>query len=223
MRRYRHRARVHEPSLVPLADMLTNTVGIMVFILIFTVLTAGGVVLAKRLPRERTTEARPVHFFCAGGRVLPLRSGDLIEEFLQPLGRPTSFYAVAGWLRRFNERRVEDDYFVVTGDGDANYTDWGLGRSVSLNLAAVCTPKEGRGETPAELKREDSPFRQLLKASQPSKQFIHFFVRPDSLEAFTAARDAAAAAGFDTGWLPFEQGQPVRFGLTGGGREAKVL
>lgn len=80
MRRSRRRAQFHEPSLVPLADMLTNTVGIVVFILIFTVLTAGGVVIAKRLPMEHPTEAEPAWFVCRNGRVFPMRH-DLMERF----------------------------------------------------------------------------------------------------------------------------------------------
>ncbi len=59
-----------QPSLVPMADMVTNTVGIMLFILIFVSLSAGGTVIAKHLPRERHTNARIVWMFCSGGRVI---------------------------------------------------------------------------------------------------------------------------------------------------------
>ncbi|MGH9769907.1 MAG: hypothetical protein ACREAB_20985 [Blastocatellia bacterium] len=218
-RRRRNRAPFHETSLVPMADMLTNTVGVMVFILIFTVLTAGGVVIAKRLPLERSVEAEPLHFFCAGDRVSPL-DNNLVSEFMKPLGRPGSFYAVEGWLTRFNARRVEDEYFALTGDGESRYTDLGFGRSVSLDLTVICAPKEGSGETPADLKLATSRFRQLLKQHRPSERFIHLFVRPDSLEAFSAARAVAAETGFNTGWRPLNATDPAKFTLTGNGRTA---
>jgi hypothetical protein len=216
------RAPFHDTSLVPMADMLTNTVGVMVFILIFTVLTAGGVVIAKRLPLERKLEARPLHFVCAGGRLLPLDSGKLIDEFVDPLGRPGSFYAVEGWLKKFNGRRTEDEYFTVTGKGESHYTDLDIfgSRSVSLTLTVICAPKDGRGETLAELKLEASRLRQILKNHQPTQRFAHFLVRPDGLEAFAAAREVAAGLGFSTGWAPLDADDPVRFSISGGGRSA---
>ena len=76
-----------EPSLVPLADMLTNTVGISVFILIFTVLTAGGAIIAKRFPMEHSTKKSDVTYICWGDRLYPLPD-ELIEQFLKPLGEP---------------------------------------------------------------------------------------------------------------------------------------
>jgi hypothetical protein len=222
MRKRRARAQFHEPSLVPLADMLTNTVGVTVFILIFTVLTAGGVVIAKRLPLEHATDASPIHFLCAGNRVLPLESSRLIREFIDPIGRPGSYYAVAGWLKKFNARRIEDEYFVATGDGDARYLDLGpFYRSATLDLTVVCTPREGAGEDLAALKQESSRLRQMLRERQPRDHFAHFFVWPDSLEVFAAARALAEEMKYATGWSPREGGDALRFTLTGGGREAK--
>jgi hypothetical protein len=215
MRKRCARARFEEPSLVPLADMLTNTVGIVVFILIFTVLTAGGVVLAKRLPLERQTNAKPLHFFCAGNRVLPLRVDKLSDDFLDPLGRPTSFYAVDGWVRKVEARKIEDEYFVVTGKANTFYSSLGFGRSVSISLSLACEPKVGQGETAAELKQAGSRFRQMLTAAQTSGQFIHFFVRPDSLDVFESARNVATEINLGTGWRPMELDKPVRFGQSG--------
>jgi hypothetical protein len=56
MRRTHLRRNSHEPTLVPMADMLTNTVGIVIFILIFIVLATGGVGVAKGLPRKLSPE-----------------------------------------------------------------------------------------------------------------------------------------------------------------------
>ena len=56
MIRRRVRPQFHEPSLVPMADMLTNTVGVVLFILIFTVLTAGAAVVINELASRRETD-----------------------------------------------------------------------------------------------------------------------------------------------------------------------
>jgi hypothetical protein len=198
--------------------MLTNTVGIKVFILIFTVLTAGGVVIAKRLPLERSTAARPLTVVCAGGRILPINEG-LIDQFLKPLGRP-SWDAIDGWIERYNAQRIEDEYFIVKGEGKANY--WGLG--VSLDLAVMFTPREGKGETSADLRLAGSGFRQFLGGHQPKDRFIYFLVQPDSLDAFAAARAVAVEMNFATGWSPQRDKEPVGFCITRGcgGRIATI-
>jgi hypothetical protein len=53
-----------------MADMVTNTVGIMLFILIFVSLSAGGTVIAKHLPHEHRTKAKVLWLFCSQGRVI---------------------------------------------------------------------------------------------------------------------------------------------------------
>jgi len=47
------------PTLVPLADMLTNTVGVTIFIMIFTVLAAGGGRRGKEAPNGASDGGRP--------------------------------------------------------------------------------------------------------------------------------------------------------------------
>ncbi len=214
----RHRAKFHEPSLVPLADMLTNTVGIMVFILIFTVLTAGGVVLVKRLPVEHSTDALPFHFLCEGHRVLPLDASALIEEFSKPLGKPGSYGAVEGWLKKFNSREISNEFFVIKGEGESHYSEDWFSRSVSLELVATFTAREGTGFDLADLGRPDSRFREILKKVRPAERFVHFFVRPDSLDVFFKARSIAMdEMGFGSGWLPLGPEAGIRFSLSGGG------
>lgn len=214
MSRLRVRAPFHEPSLVPLADLLSNLVGIILFILIFVVLAAGSVVLPKRLPIERATDATPVFFVCANQRILPLDEGPLADPFLEPLGNPDGLYdSYSPWLVRFNEHQVEDKHFVVRGRGEVHKLPFGNYSQVSLEFA----PKEGAGETTAELKLGKSNFGQILASHDPGKRFMYVFVRPDCVEAFQDARELAVAHGFRTGWKPLAAGDPIRFTLTGGG------
>jgi hypothetical protein len=216
MRKRRSRVKFHEPSLVPLADMLTNTVGITVFILIFTVLTAGGVVMVKRLPLEHTTEAEPLHFVCTGGRVLPLDAENLGVRFMDPLGKPKGGYEFQAWTNKFNAQRIEDDFFVVTGD--AQYIDLGFYRTIYPVI--VFTPREGTGDTANDLRAAASSFRKVLKENQPTNRFVNFLVRPDGVDIFLAARSVAIdEMNYSTGWSPLPQDKPIRFGS--GGRASK--
>ncbi len=215
MRRNRNKApQRDEPSLVPLADMLTNTVGIMVFILIFTVLTAGGAVIAKRLPMEHTSDKSDYTFICWGNRLYPVPDA-LIEEFLKPLGKPEkSTSGFREFAAKFRARTVEDRHMKLTGEADvADRID-----RVLLDLTIVCTPKDGNGEGVDDLRRPDSRFREVLRGADPNKLFVMFLVRPDSIDVFGAARDVAAEMQFGAGWSPQRPDQPIRLSLTGSGR-----
>lgn len=210
MRTKRAGKKFHEPSLVPLADMLTNTVGIVLFILVFTVLTTGGVVLAKRLPMEQSTEKKPLMVVCAGGQVFP-KAEDLEDRFFKPLGQPTQ-WSINSWLEGLKKHKLEDKYFVLTGEA----SDGILGM---VNATLICTPQANRGEAVTRLPHQDSDYQRLLREHSPEKWFVYYLVRPDSMEAFAVARNLAMQQfGYSVGWNPLGPRDPVRFSLTGGGR-----
>lgn len=211
------KARFYEPSLVPLADMLTNTVGIMVFILIFTVLTAGGAVIVKRLPMEHSSETTPLTFLCAHGRVLRLNADAVADEFLKPLGQPKSYEDVELWLAKFNARHIDTEDYEVAGEGAADYSEAFMRKSASLDLAIALKPKEAAGESVQQIQSEAARFRHELQQIQPAKWFAHFVVYPDSVDVFLKARQIASDLHFGYGWMPAKPGEPVLVGLTAGG------
>ncbi len=187
MRRRRARPQFHEPSLVPMADMLTNTVGVVLFILIFTVLTAGGAVLTKRLPMEHTTDAKPLGFLCVSGRIVPLELDDLSKEFWRPIGHRIEPGHFDEFVSRFKSRRVENDSFVLTGEFDRGFR-------------IVIEPKPGIGETTNELAAPSSKYRSMLAGVDPQDKYIDFQVYPSGLTVFRAARDLANNSKFGTTW-----------------------
>jgi hypothetical protein len=204
------RARFHEPSLVPLADMLTNTVGIVVFILIFTVLTAGGAVVTKRLPMERASTTKPIKFLCAKGHLLPLIDDDaFMKRFLEPVGEPRLLRNLAefeAWKRKFNARTLVDEYFEVEGEAEG----------MAVNLAF--TPRPGAGDGVADLGRLDSALRRTLARYSPSEHFAYFIVADDSVDVFVKAREVVSAQlHFGYGWTPTRRDQPVRLTYSGDG------
>jgi hypothetical protein len=205
--------------LVPLADMLTNTVGIMVFILIFTVLATGGVMLAKRLPLEHWTKSDPIFFLCIDERVIPLDVNLVPQKFLRPLGRPGTYDEVGSWLERFNARSIENDFFIVRGSGRAHYSGW----SVSLNLTLVYSAKEGKGERAACIADSNSLYRRTLQRQSSDSSFVHFIVRPEAIDGLYKAREIALEMGYGVGWRPLGPEDSVGLSLTGGGRAATEL
>lgn len=73
------RSTTHQPSLVPMADMLSNLVGIVLFILMFIVLTSSGASMLRYLPMEKKSSARPMNFICYDDKILPMTDDNLFE------------------------------------------------------------------------------------------------------------------------------------------------
>jgi hypothetical protein len=192
-----------------MADMLTNTVGVMLFILIFTVLTAGGAVIAKRLPMERETKAEAMTFLCAFGRISPVDFDQPVEEFLKPLGTRISSSNVDAWVAGFNSRKLDAGGFVVSGEAQ----DF----AIFLHAVLAFRPKPMPGETPAEVGAGGSRFLAMLNATRPDLKYVNFYVYPDGLTVFRAARDIASSRGFGTGWTLYGSQEPIRLCLAGCG------
>jgi len=214
----RHRKSVHratEPSLVPLADMLTNTVGIMLFILAFTVLTTGGAVIAKRLPLMHKTEAKALHFLCSSNEITPLDLS-MSDKLPEAIGIKDVDGAQV-FLRKFNVAEVEDDYFVVKGEGEIQYAG---GSPRRLALSARFDPKAGKGTPASEIDKPNSPLMEALRTNSPTERYFHFFVRPDQLQLFYKARDIAARSNFSCGWFPMGATNPVMVSVNGVGGAA---
>jgi hypothetical protein len=180
-----------------MADMLTNTVGVVLFILIFTVLTAGGAVLKKRLPMERETKAKPVQFICAFGRIAPMDFEGLIKEFLRPVGTSIDPGRLDEFVTRFKNRKLETDHFIVTGEA---------GRG----LVVIIEPKPGNGETSADLARSTSSYRSILAGLDPNQRYARFVLYPSGVSAVRAARDIASAGDFGTGWELYGADERIR-------------
>jgi len=215
------RQRKHEPrlgslsGLVPMADMLSNTVGIMLFILAFTVLQSGGALVPKRLPMEKEGDASPVYWVCKNGRLMPL-DGDLSDKLFEGLGEPT-YDTAQEWVNRFNSKAIEDDYFQVSPDGSARFNRGAFESSVRLVLSAEYTPKENSGDSIDDVGLESSIFSKSLSAIQTNEHFVYFFVYPDSIELFRTARNHAKTQyGLSSGWGPMGAEEAIRFSLAGG-------
>ena len=217
----RRAALFEQPSLVPMADMVTNTVGIMLFILIFVSLSAGGVVVARHLPRERHTDAKVIWMFCSHGRVVHFDALALAEEMARPLGAPT-FDTALVWARNYSARKVETDQLLVDGQAIADINDGSSRTSVHIKKYINIRHKPNQGDDITAIKTPDSAFQRLMVQKSKTADFFFFFVTPDSIQLFRAARDQLAESGFGVGWSPLGPNEPARISLTGTGREATI-
>lgn len=216
MKRNRGTPTADNSAMVPMADMLSNTVGIMLFILAFTVLHTQGVLIPKRLPMERKTDESPLYYACVGQRLIPLND-ELQMDLLGKLGKP-SFATAEKWVARFNKARAEDEFFTVVGHGNARFNWNFFQRTVQLDLSAEYQPKPNVGDTADSLARGHSVFDETLQGLAKKDKFVYFFVYPESIGLFQKAREYAESRyGMGSGWSPVAVGKSIRFNLTGTG------
>ena len=219
-RRRGSKLQFHEPSLVPLADMLTNTVGIMVFILIFTVLSAGGATLVKRLPMERQTKlTKQEYYLCTNGRIYPLHD-EPIDKLFESLGKPSrSEEGFRAFAQKADGQVAQDEFLRLVLS--AQFQDEFNGYSIALSFTV--DPKPDGGLTTNQVKRPDGFFQQDLKRLNASETALIFWVKPDGMTVFKAARDAAAASNFASNWKPQEPDKPIKFGVGGSGAGGSII
>lgn len=211
-RRIRKGGVFHEPSLVPLADMLTNTVGIVVFILIFTVLTASGTVIAKMLPIEHDVQvASSEYFVCTGGRVFPLRSALIAQATRHYASFERSPDGFAALAKELDGRTTDDDQLRLT----VHAAPVGEAAHAGLDLEISCEPVQGGGDDAATIRRGEGTFVHDLATMDPKTTALIFWVRPDGIDVFRAARESASQAGFASNWSPRDPDSPITFRLGG--------
>jgi len=202
---------------VPMADMLTNTVGIVIFILIFTVLTAGGGKRLIEFPRERETKAKPLYVLCADNRALYVDFDGLAKRFEEPLRKPSgSLDAWRSWMASYNRRRLEEDGLVVTGEAELRPAKNFFG-FYELHKTLDVSPRLGAGETVAEVRAPSSRLRAVLLRHQGGDYFVYMSVDPRSIEIFEAVASAASSLHLGSGWRPMAAGKALQFSLAGGG------
>jgi hypothetical protein len=203
----------NELSLVPLADMLTNTVGVVVFILIFTVLTAGGAVIIKHLPMEHQVALENKEYYiCMEGRLFPLRD-ELIDRVLKMDRTPDKTRdGLRAAAQLLNGRSAADDNLKLALS--AKYEDSSF--QYGIDLEFTCSPARDGGLGSLDIHRSDGFFAKDLKRLQSNKTALIFWVKPDGIGAFSAAREFAIKNGFSYNWSPRDGDKPLTFVLTSG-------
>ncbi len=214
MARRSQKKHFYEPSLVPLADMLTNTVGIMIFILIFTVLTAGGAMVYKRLPLEHETDLKKAaYYICTDSKIFPLRH-ELVDKLLESVGKPErSKKGFEEFSKKADGAKVADEFLQlvlsVAVEQDINVT--------RLNYSLTCIPLSQAGIKIFELTRQHSFYLSDLELLKPEETAMIYCVMPNGIEIFHAAREIALKKGFAANWRAQPEGDPISFTLGGGG------
>jgi hypothetical protein len=193
-------------SLDAFLDIVTNVVGVLVLVAIVTVLSAGNISVPSGA--TATTVTRPsatrLLFECAGGQVYFVDEAGNGRRVLEEV-KATGDQAISAdkLVALLDEQDVGDTTHRVRAD------------RVDRGVAWVYALRPGaRGESVADLEREDSAFRKQI-AGLERGGFAYFVVHDDSFEIFGKARELARARGISIGWHPVEGQGPVRLSAVG--------
>ncbi|GAB4542779.1 MAG: hypothetical protein Tsb0014_35860 [Pleurocapsa sp.] len=227
--RARRRLAVPEQNLDSFLDILTNTVGVLMFISLFVTLIATGSSSKSKLviqtPLASETKKEPLWFEIRDNQVTYLNKERVDEEQYKLFGNlpycvppdvssNLGLSANAEYLRRlenYNSCKVSRSRRLSNFQFQTEYYD-----VVTVDGSLRFEPVFGKdGETEEQLRAESSQFNQVLAKFDPSKQYLAFIVRPDSFTAFRAARKQAWAQGYEVGWEPHPSELPIQFGERG--------
>jgi len=184
-----------------LMDILTCVIGIMLFIVVFTVIQVRGVNIKMFTPllREPPKGSTRKLFICSKGEIKFLDLDKPVSKLLKGIENVT-FDSVPSFVERANRRNVHDFYYQYKLDYET-YGFWPF--SQRREIFIIITPFENvRGETLDDIKKDSSQFKRLINSLDPKKNWIAFLVDEESIRLFKEARKLALKRGFKVGWDP---------------------
>ena len=194
-------------------DILTNTVGVLMFISLFVTLIATGSAPKTNVniqtPLSKSTEKEPLWFEIGTNKVSHLNLRQVREKELELSGNlPNCNKPDGGDLRNYEACLLsilgrQSNFRFSTSNYEVKAVDQGVSLLFKPLSAQV-------GETTSQLTAPDSQFKQVLGQFNPQEDYLIFIVRPDSFEAFRAARKQAWDAGYEVGWEPHPKSDPIR-------------
>jgi hypothetical protein len=212
-------------------DILTNTVGVLMFIGLFVSLLAVEVGTVIRTPLRTETNKIGKFFELRNNQIFYINDPQIEQEIEKLIsGLPQCYepdipndvspYTYDFFVEEIKEyqqclvsrNRQLDQFYVNNNNYIVSFLENG-----SLKYEPVLG---SQGDDEEELEKENSEFKTVLKSLDPNLNFIAFIVRPDSFSLFRTARAEAISEGFDVGWEPFKQDRVLIFGS--GGRSIGV-
>ena len=233
--RNRNRRRVNHPAqnLDSFLDILTNTVGVLMFISLFVTLIASEADSIVQTPLSSKTEKVPRFFEIRDNKIAYIddeKVGQDIEEITGNLpachrpetpDRPELFdrQNYVGHLRDYRSCLRSRGQRIANFQTQTEYYNVRMINASTFSL--VYEPiADKEGESKEELVLPQSNYLQVLEKLDPKKDYLAFIVRPDSFSSFRIAREEAWTKGFDVGWEPHKTERPIIFGS--GGRSIGV-
>lgn len=195
-------------------DILSCLVGVMLFLVIYTVLQMGSAAYQAEVPvmRAPPSGSEPVVVLAGDGTIRPLDVRQPLNDLLRGFEIVTSS-DVPVFVAQANARPTLDPYFEYSLDYDDRFPEFGdpLG-----TLSLVIREREDAvGDSLQQLDRS-SRFVALLGGLDPTEHWLAFEVDSSGVDVFRRARDMAIDEGFTVLWNPMQMEFPFRHTLAGG-------
>lgn len=212
-------------------DILTNTVGTLMFIGLFVSLLtvqAGSII---RTPLKTNTK-KIGHFFEIKNNQLFYINDPQVDEQINKLFAelpkcykpnvpenldPYLYNYYLQEITKYNQCMNIRYEKIQSFNINTGYYQVSFANADSLKYEPI---PNVNGENKEELRADNSKFKTILNNLDSSNNYVAFLVRPDSFPTFRAAREQAWKNGFDVGWEPIPQTSPLVFGS--GGRSIGV-
>lgn len=198
-----------------LMDILSCLVGVMLFMVIYTVLELGSTAYQVGMPvaGAPASSSRAVVVIARDGTVRPIDVRAPVASLLQGFDT-VSFAGAPDFIRRTNLDSPVDDYFLYELDYEDQIRADGLeARSFLLRILEV----PGAVGDSVQTLDEESRFSRFLDSVDRSGSHIVFAVDSLGLDVFRAARQMASERGFTTAWAPFDMTFPLSYTLSSQG------
>jgi hypothetical protein len=229
MRHRRQRNSYHPAqNLDSFLDILTNTVGVLMFISLFVSLLAVEAGTIIRTPLRSPTKKEPKFFEVRNNQVFYLNDPQLNSEINQMLAaipncvKPEVPENIPNHLSNYYLEEVEK-YSKCINNRNLYFESFYYDNAAYIvtftpegSLKYQAQPS-AQGDTIQKIKNNQSDLEKILTQLNPDANYIAFVVRPDSFSAFRTARQKAWNLGYEVGWEPFSQNKTLVFAFFGSG------
>ena len=196
-------------------DILSCLVGVMLFLVIYTVLELGSATYEAEVPivRARPEGATPVVVIADGGTIRVLDLSVPLERLLSGI-EIVRLPDLPLFVRQANERGAADRYFEYSLSHEERLAAFDDPLS-ALDLHITLRP-EAVGDSLHQLDRSSS-FARLLDTWDAEETWLAFAVDSASVNVFRRARDMAESRGFASRWDLVQLEFPLTHALGEGG------
>ena len=217
--RARRKANPPGQNLDSFLDVMTNTVGVLMFVSLFislvTVEAADSVI---QTPLAAETKKTPRFFEIRNNKVTYVddekvgQDMELLMGNLPSCNRPdiTDVQAYANYRSCLSSRAGR----LVNFKTKTAHYNVVMTNAATFSLLYEPISNE-QGENKDQLALKDSEFQAILAKLKSKDDYLAFIVRPDSFSAFRAARKQAWKQGFQVGWEPHKVEDAITFGSGG--------